>query len=253
MHNAFPDTMQMIRRNLLLYFRLPQLVVFSSIQPVMFVLLFVYVFGGAINTPGVKYVNYLLPGILVQTVLFGSMMTGIGLAADLSKGIIERFRSLPIWRGAVLAGRTISDVIRNIFVILLMTGVGYAIGYRFQGNFGDALLALFIMLLFGFAFSWISALIGIAVKDVETAQSAGFIWVFPLVFASSIFVPVQTMPDWLEAFARNNPISHVANVVRSLSLGSTLEKGELWISFVWMLGLVAVFAPLAIKKYRKAG
>src|SRR3989344_8075138 len=250
MHNAFPDTMQMIRRNLLLYFRLPQLVVFSSIQPVMFVLFFVYVFGGTINTPGVKYVNYLLPGILVQTVLFGSMMTGIGLAADLSKGIIERFRSLPIWRGAVLAGRTISDVIRNIFVILLMTGVGYAIGYRFQGNFGDALLALFIMLLFGFAFSWISALIGIAVKDVETAQSAGFIWVVPLVFASSIFVPVEGMPKIFRLFAENSPITYTVDAVRRFSVNQPVDY-TFWASIIWLAALLITFIPLAVRQFRK--
>lgn len=244
------DIVAMTKRNLLRYIRLPQLLVFSTIQPVMFLLLFAFVFGGAIATPGSSYINYLIPGIIVQTVIFGSMQTGIGLADDLSKGLIDRFRSLPMSRSAVLAGRTISDTIRNVFVVLLMTGVGFAIGFRFHQSLGDALAAIAITLLFGFAFSWISATIGMLVKNVETAQVAGFIWVFPLVFASSIFVPVSSMPNWLQAFAKISPITVTVNSVRALSLGLPIGD-NIWQSIAWMIGILAVFVPLAIFRYRK--
>ncbi|MFO0704983.1 MAG: ABC transporter permease [Candidatus Andersenbacteria bacterium] len=243
------DVLVMTKRNLLAYLRVPQLVVFSFIQPVMFVLLFAYVFGGAIQT-GVNYVNYLLPGILVQTVLFGSMQTGIGLAMDLSKGMIDRFRSLPMARLAVLAGRTIADAIRNIFVLALMTGVGMLIGFRIEHGIGQFLLAMLLTLVFGFAFSWISATIGLAVKNVETAQSAGFIWIFPLVFASSIFVPLETMKPVIRAFAEHNPISYVVNTVRAMSLGLPITH-EWWYGLIWMAGILLVFVPLAVNRYRK--
>lgn len=249
MSHVFSDVLVLTKRNLLRYLRLPQLVVFSFIQPVMFVLLFAYVFGGAIQTGG-NYINYLLPGILVQTVLFGSMQTGIGLADDLSKGMIDRFRSLPMARLAVLAGRTIADATRNIFVLLLMTAVGYLIGFRIEHGFGQFALALLLTLSFGFAFSWISAAIGLAVKNVETAQSAGFIWIFPLAFASSIFVPVASMQPVIRAFAEHNPISYVVDVVRALSLGTPLGS-ELWYALAWIGGIMLVFVPLAVSRYRK--
>lgn len=241
----------MTRRNLLRYTRLPQLLVFSTIQPVMFVLLFAYVFGGAIQTPGVNYINYLIPGIIVQTVIFGSVQTGVGLADDLSRGMIDRFRSLPMARSAVLAGRTISDTVRNIFVVLLITGVGYIIGFRFQGGFWDAAAALGLSVLFGFAFSWISATIGLMVREIETAQVVGFIWIFPLVFASSIFVPVETMPDWLQAFAKHSPITVTVNSVRAFSLGLDLGH-NLWQTLAWIFGIVLVFVPGAVYRYRKS-
>src|SRR5438309_1483357 len=216
------DALAMTRRNLLRYVRLPNLLVFSTIQPVMFVLLFAYVFGGAIKgalPQGVKYINFLMPGIFVQTVIFGSMQTGVGLADDLSKGLVDRFRSLPMARSAVLAGRTSSDMIRNVFVVLLMTAVGMAIGFRFHGGFLPAIAGLGLAVLFGLAFSWISAFIGMSVRDPEAAQAAGFVWVFPLIFASSAFVPVQSMPGWLQVFARNNPLSHTVNAIRALTQG----------------------------------
>src|SRR5207248_10615082 len=206
---AVTDALAITRRNLLKYVRVPTLLVFSTIQPVMFVVLFRYVFGGAIKLPpGLSYVDYLMPGIFVQTVVFGSTQTGVGLAEDLAGGMIDRFRSLPMARSAVLAGRTLSDTVRNVFVVLLMTGVGLLIGFRFHGGFVPSVAGLGLTVLFGFAFSWISALIGMSVRDPEAAQAAGFIWVFPLIFASSAFVPVQTMPSWLQTFARNNPITH---------------------------------------------
>ncbi len=243
------DIIVMIKRNLLRYRRLPQLIVFSFIQPIMFVVLFVYVFGGAIATGG-TYVNYLIPGILVQTVLFGAMMTGVGLAEDMHKGMIERFRSLPMARAAVLAGRTITESIRNVWVIALMVGVGYLMGFRVQGSVIHFLLAMLLTILFGFAFSWVSAAIGLSVKDVETAQSAGFIWVFPLAFASSIFVPVQTMKPWVRAFAEHNPISYVVNTVRALSLGTPVGN-NLWYALAWIAGILIVFVPLAVNRYRR--
>lgn len=240
----------MVKRNLLRYKRLPQLVVFTFIQPVMFVLLFAYVFGGAIQTSSGSYINYLLPGILVQTVLFGAMQTGVGLADDLSKGMIDRFRSLPMARSAVLAGRTISEMIRNLFVVLLMSAVGFLIGFRIQDGVGNFILALLFTVLFGFAFSWISATIGLAVKNVETAQSAGFIWVFPLAFASSIFVPIESMKSGIKIFAEHNPISYTVNVVRGLSLGTPIGN-DLWYALAWIVGILVVFIPLAVYLYRK--
>jgi len=245
------DIVVMTRRNLMRYTRLPQLLVFSTIQPVMFVLLFAYVFGGAIQTPGVNYINFLIPGIIVQTVIFGSIQTGVGLADDLTKGMIDRFRSLPMARSAVLAGRTATDTIRNVFVVILMAVVGYIIGFRFQGTFLESLGALGMAVLFGFAFSWISASIGLLVKETETAQVAGFVWVFPLVFASSIFVPVESMPDWLQVFSKHSPITVTVNAVRALALDRPLGN-NLWLSLLWIAGICAVFVPLAVYRYRKS-
>ena len=239
----------MLKRNLLRYRRMPRLIVFSFVQPIMFVLLFAYVFGGAINT-GTKYIMYLLPGILVQTVLFGSMQTGVGLADDVSHGMIDRFRSLPMSRAAVLAGRTIAESIRNLFVIILMTLVGYVIGFRIEHGLMRFGLGVLLIISFGFAFSWISATIGLAVKDPETAQSAGFIWVFPLAFASSIFVPVQTMKAGVRLFAEHNPVSYTVNVMRALALGTPVGN-NLWYALAWIVGILFVFVPLAVSRFRR--
>lgn len=243
------DTIVMTKRNLMKYIRLPQLLVFSTIQPVMFVLLFAFVFGGAINTPGVDYINFLIPGILIQSVVFGSSQTSVGLADDLNKGMIDRYRSLPMTRGAVMAGRTLADSIRNTFVVFLMLGVGTAIGFRYQDGFLNMLAAVGLVVLFGYAFSWIAAFIGLITQNPETAGVAGFIWVFPLVFASSVFVPVETMPSWLQAFAEVQPISATADTVRALMLGTPIEK--LWYMLAWMAGILAVFIPLSVWKYRR--
>ena len=245
------DILAMTQRNLLRYVRLPQLLVFSTIQPVMFVLLFTYVFGGAIQTPGVSYINFLIPGITVQAVVFGSTQTGIGLAEDLSRGMVDRFRSLPMARVAVLAGRTLADTLRNIFVVLLMTGVGMLIGFRFQNGALAAISAIGLAVLFGLAFSWISATVGLLVKEVETAQVAGFIWIFPLVFASSVFVPVETMPSWLQVFAKINPITVSVNTVRALSLGGEVTT-NLWKSIAWIMVILIVFIPLSVIRYRRS-
>jgi ABC-2 type transport system permease protein/oleandomycin transport system permease protein len=245
----FADSLVITRRNLMYYIRLPQLLVFSTIQPVMFLLLFTYVFGGAIQTPSGKYINYLLPGIIVQTALFGGTATAIGLAEDLSKGLVDRFRSLPMARAAVLAGRTIADSARNVFVVILMVIVGYIIDFRIQNGILNALLAFALVILFGHVFSWIFALVGMSAKDPETAQVSGFIWVFPLVFASSIFVPPTTMPDWLRYFAENQPVSVTVNTVRGLILGTPTD--DWWKAVLWMVGIYLVFMPLAVWRYRQ--
>ena len=258
---AVLDGFVLIRRNLLRYIRIPTLLVFSTVQPVMFVLLFRYVFGGAITgLPfGVNYVNYLMPGIFVQTAIFGSTQTGIGLAEDLNAGIIDRFRSLPMARSAVLAGRTTADLFRNLFVVLLMTAVGYLVGFRFQAGPILAVLVIGLAVLVGFSFSWISATLGLAIKNLESVQAASFVWIFPLVFASSAFVPPKTFPSWLQTIAEHNPITIWANTLRAFTLGGTYVRaiGETFPNLVfksglWIAVILAVFVPLSIRVYRKA-
>jgi len=244
-----PDTLVITWRNLLRFVRLPQLLVFSTIQPVMLLLLFNYVFGGAITAGGFKYIQYLLPGFLVQIVVFGSTQTSVGLAEDLSRGLIDRFRSLPMARAAMLAGRTVADTLRYTFLVLLMIGVGSAIGFRFQNGIAASIAAPLLAVLFGFAFTWISAFIGMTVKDVETAQVAGFVWVFPIVFASSMFVPVETMPGWLQAFAKVNPVTATTDTVRALCLGGEIIT-HLWKSLAWIGGILVIFLSLAVNRYR---
>jgi ABC-2 type transport system permease protein/oleandomycin transport system permease protein len=248
------DVLVMVERNLIHYMRLPQLLVFSTVQPVMFLLLFTYVFGGAIAGAGASYIQFLLPGILVQSVIFGSIQTGVGLADDLSKGLTDRFRSLPMARSAVLAGRTTAEMFRNMFVVALMLAVGTGIGFRLVGSVSDAVAALMLLLLFGFAFSWISATIGLLVRNVESAQVAGFIWVFPLVFASSVFVPLETMPDALRAFAEVNPISVMADAVRALltDAPSVDAARASWLALAYVAGILAIFMPLAVYLYRRS-
>lgn len=248
------DTLQIVKRNVKRNFRIPQLLVFSSIQPIIFLLLFNFVFGGAVKGIGTtKYINFLLPGILAQTALFGSIQTGVGLAEDLSKGVVDRLRSLPIARYAVLAGRTFADTVRNIFVIILMIVVGTLLGFRFYVGLDKAFLAIALVLFFAYAMSWISANIGLALKDSETVQVAGFLWVFPLVFASSVFVPVQTMPSWLQGFAQNQPVTQVVNSVRYLAQGS-LPNGPsfVWHTVTWSIVIIIIFAPLAVWQYKRA-
>ena len=246
---AVNDTMLMTWRNLLHYVRVPQLIAFAVIQPIMFTVLFVYVFGGAIQT-GVDYVDFLIPGIIIQTVVFGSMGSGINIAEDMQKGIMDRFRSLPIARGTVLAARTLSDTLRNALSVLIMAGVGYLMGYRFHGSAPEAALALGLTVLVGLAFSWIAATIGLMVRDTQTAEIAGFTWVFPLVFASSIFVPVRTMPSWLQGFAEASPITHAADAVRAWSLDAPVGDSA-WFALAWCAGIIAVFATLAVWRFRR--
>jgi ABC transporter DrrB family efflux protein len=249
---TFADAAAVTRRNLYRYVRVPTLLLFSTIQPVMFVLLFTFVFGGAIQVPGVdNYIDYLMAGILAQTVIFGSTQTGVALAEDMSRGMVDRFRSLPMARSAVLAGRTLSDTVRNLFVVCLMLVVGALVGFRFHAGFLAAVGAVGLALAFGLAFSWISALIGLSVRDVESAQAAGFVWVFPLVFASSAFVPVESMPGWLQAFADVNPVTITVNALRALTLGGPTARPVLE-ALAWIVGILAVFVPLAVNRYRRA-
>jgi ABC transporter DrrB family efflux protein len=238
-------------RNLRRIVRTPQLVLFSSVQPVMFVLLFRYVFGGAIHAPGGNYADYLMPGIFVQTALFGGASTSVGLAQDLGGGIIDRFRSLPMARSAVLAGRTIADLVRNLGVVVLMVVVGLLVGFRFHGSAVTDIGGLLLVLAMGYAFSWVFATVGLLVRDPETAQVAGFLPLFPLIFASSAFVPVRSMPGWLQAFANVQPVSVTVNAVRALVEGGPVEHW-LWQSLVWIAGILVVFFILAVRQYRKA-
>jgi ABC transporter DrrB family efflux protein len=244
------DALAVAQRNLIAYIRIPQLLVFSTIQPVIFVLMFRYVFGGAITVPGVDYVDFLMPGIFVQTVVFGAMAAAIGLATDLKSGLMERFHSLPMSRSAVLAGRTLADLVRNAFVAALMTGVGFAVGFRIHTNVLSFLAGLALVLLFGYTFAWIFATVGLAVGDPETAQAASFPVMAPLVFASSAFVPVGTMPGWLQTFAEHQPVSVTASAVRALSIGGPTTSYVLQ-CLAWCIGILVVFAPLAVARYRR--
>jgi ABC-2 type transport system permease protein/oleandomycin transport system permease protein len=220
------------------------------IQPIMFVILFRYVFGGVINVPGNSYVNYLIPGILVQTTIFGSVGTAIGLAEDLQKGLIERFRALPMARLAVLAGRTISDLFRNIIVLVIITGVGFLVGFRPGGTVVSYLQACLLMLIFAYCLSWGFAFVGLAAPNSEAAQAITFPLIFPLTFASAIFVPLNKMPSWLQPFAHDQPVSQTAIAVRGLMDG-TAHGQSTWVAFAWAIGAILVLAPLAVNRYRK--
>ena len=246
---AVSDAVVLARRNLLHYLRVPSLVVFSVVSPVMFVLLFAYVFGGAISVPGMRYVDYLMGGILVQTVAFGSTETGVGLADDLSHGLVDRFRTLPMARSAVLAGRTLADTVRHAFMVLMMTGVGLLIGFRPHGGILRAASALLVVLSFGLALSWVSAAIGLAVQDVEATQMAGVIWTFPVTFTSSAFVPVDSMPGWLQAWADVNPVTVTVDAVRNLLLGRP-AGADVAQALLWAAAILAVFVPVAVRRYR---
>jgi len=247
---ALKDSGVVIWRQLIQLPRIPEVLIFALIQPVMFVLLFRYVFGGAIQTPGESYVNYLMPGIFAQTVAFGAVASGIGLAEELRRGIIDRFRSLPMARSAVLVGRTVSDLVRNAAVVAVMMGVGLLVGFRPSGSVIAIIVAFGLLFLTSFAFSWIGVVIALSMKTVEAVQSAGFIWLFPLTFASSAFVPTDSMPSWLQGFAVNQPFTVVVNAVRALFLAQPVGN-LVWLSVVWMGGISAVMIPLATRQYRR--
>jgi ABC transporter DrrB family efflux protein len=249
---ALTDDAVVTGRNLRHFIRQPDLLVFSTIQPVLFVLLFVYVFGGAIGRSlphGVAYVDFLLPGVFVQSVTFGASQTAVGLSEDLQRGVVDRFRSMPMARSAVLAGRTVADLVRNILVVCLMVAVGYAVGFRFLGGVAGAVGCIAVVAAFGFALSWIFAFVALTVRGAEAAQTAGFVVIFPLVFASSVFVPVATFPGWLQAFAKINPVTVTADAARSLALFGT--PGSLGAAAAWIGGLLAVFIPLSVWRYRR--
>jgi ABC-2 type transport system permease protein len=243
------DALTLAKRNLTHLVRLPQLLVFATIQPVMFVLLFTFVFGGAIDTPG-DYIDFLMPGIFVQTVTFGATQTGVGLADDLGKGLIERFRTLPMSRSAVLAGRTLSDLTRNAMVVLLMFVVGTLVGFSPAGGVLSVLAAAGVVLLFSFALSWMAALVGLSATDAETAQTTMFPLLFPLVFASSAFVPTDSMPGWLRVWADHQPVSATVDAARALTQG-VASAGDVLPSILWSAAIIAVFAPLAVRRYRR--
>jgi ABC transporter DrrB family efflux protein len=245
------DTGTIIKRNLLQYLRVPQLLVFSTIQPIIFVLMFRYVFGGSINTGRIPYVDFLMPGIFLQVVVFGSLATAVGLATDLKSGLMERFHALPMWTPAVLVGRTIADLIRNFFVVILMMVVGFLVGWRIHTTVFSLLPGISLVLLFGFAMSWIFATVGLAVKDPETAQAAAFPVLAPLVFASAAFVPVENMPSWLQVWARNQPVSETVETFRALTLGGATQSLVIK-SVLWSVLIIAIFAPIAVRLYRKA-
>jgi ABC transporter DrrB family efflux protein len=250
--SALTDTAVVTRRNLRHFIRQPDLLTFSTIQPVLFVLLFVYVFGGAVSRSlphGVTYVDFLLPGIFVQSVTFGASQTAVGLAEDLTRGVVDRFRSMPMARSAVLAGRTVADLVRSILIIALMIAVGYLVGFRFTGGAAGAVACVAVVAAFGFALSWIFAFVALTVRGAEAAQTAGFVVIFPLVFASSVFVPVATFPHWLQAFAKINPVTVTANAARSFALFGT--PASLGAAAAWIGGLLAVFIPLSVWRYRR--
>jgi ABC transporter DrrB family efflux protein len=250
--SAITDTAVVTGRNLRHFIRQPDLLVFSTIQPVLFVLLFVYVFGGAIGRSlphGISYVDFLLPGIFVQSVTFGASQTAVGLKEDLQRGVVDRFRSMPVARSAVLAGRTVADLVRNIAIIGLMIAVGYLVGFRFHGGVAGAIGCIAVVAAFGLALSWIFAFVALTVRGAETAQTAGFVVIFPLVFASSVFVPVSTFPDWLQAFAKINPVTVTANAARSFAIYGT--PASLAAAAAWICGLLAVFIPLSVWRYRR--
>jgi ABC-2 type transport system ATP-binding protein len=253
MRAAVTDTVVVTGRNLRHFVRQPQLLIFSTIQPIMFVLLFAYVFGGAVKGSlphGVKYIDFLLPGIFVQSVAFRATQTAVGLSEDLERGVIDRFRSMPMARSAVLIGRTVADLVRNILIIGLMTAVGYLIGFRFQAGLLNALACVAVVSAFGFALSWIFAFVALAVRGAEAAQSAGFVVIFPLVFASSVFVPVTSMPDWLQAFAKVSPVTLTANSARTYALDGGVP-GSLGGAAIWIVALLAIFIPLCVWRYRR--
>ena len=251
MRQLVSDTMVITERNLVRLTRAPDLVLAFTVQPVMFLLLFVYVFGGAIQTPGYDYKDFLLPGIIVQNIAFGGFVTALGLNEDLKKGLIDRFRSLPMARPSVLAGRTLADVVTNTLSVVVLLVTGLLIGFSFDAGVVEIVGGFLLLLLFGYAFSWVFALLGLLVSSPEAANSLGFIAVFPLTFISSAFVPVESMPSALRWFAEINPFSVVVDAMRALWVGAPAHN-SVWGAVVWSLVILAIFAPLAVSRYRRA-
>lgn len=250
MRRLVTDTLIIAERNLVRLPRAPELFIGFTVQPIMFVLLFRYVFGGAISTPGYSYVDYLIPGIIVQNIAFGGFATALGLNEDVRKGLIDRFRSLPMSRAAVLGGRTLADVATNTLSLTILLVTGVIIGFTFHTTFADAVAGIALLLLFGYGFSWFLAFLGLLASSPESVNSIGFIAVFPLTFISSAFVPVASMPDGLRQFAEVNPFTVIVDAMRHLWLGA--PTGSAWGAVAWSLAIVAVFAPLAVARYRRA-
>ena len=248
---ALRDFMGMTKRNLLRIIRTPQLLAMSIVQPTIILLLFRYVLGGAIHIPGVDYVDYVVPGIFLEAVLIGGMTTALALAQDLQAGMIDRFRSLPMARSAFLAGRTLADLCRSVLALIFIIGLGLLVGFRFHNTLGACVAGIGLIILFGYAFIWVYASVGLAVKDPQTAQIASILPMFILFFASSAVVPVATMPGWLQPFARNQPASAVIDSVRALFEGGPLYP-ELWQAIAWCVGIFVVFFFVSLHLYRKA-
>jgi ABC transporter DrrB family efflux protein len=248
---AISDTLVLALRSLKRIPRQPDLLIGFTVQPIMFVLLFVYVFGGAIRTPGFDYVDFLMPGIIVQSIAFGGFVTALGLSEDLRKGLIDRFRSLPMSRGAVIAGRTLADVVTNGFSLTILILVGVLAGFSFETGVPEVIGGILLMVLFGYAFSWVFALVGLTASSPETGQAIGFTVIFPLTFLSSAFVPTDTLPSALQWFADINPITTTVDAMRALWLG-TPAGNDVWGAVVWSLLIIAVFAPLSVARYRHA-
>ncbi len=253
LRSGISDTLVLAKRSLLRIPRQPDLLVGFTVQPILFVLLFVYVFGGAVGLalpPGLTYVDFLIPGIIVQSIVFGGFVTALGLADDLKKGLIDRFRSLPMTRSALLTGRTLGDVATNIFQLIVMFSVGLLIGFNFSSSVGEVVAGIFLLLLIGYAFSWVFAFIGLSSSSPEASNAYGFTILFPITFVSSAFVPVDTMPSWLQPVAEHNPFTYMVNAARALFLGIPAEN-DVWLALAWTLAIIAVFAPLSAWKYRR--
>ena len=256
--SATTDSLLIGWRNLKRIPRIPELAIFAILQSIMFVLLFAFVFGGAIPLPGGgSYREYLMPGIYIQTLAFASITTAIGMADDMSKGLIDLFRSLPMARSAVLSGRTSADVVYNAGILVVLMLSGLVVGWRVHGTLGDFLLAVGLMLFFTFAMAWIGVLLGLLVKTVEVAQQLGFLVIFPLTFLSNAFVPTETLPGVLQPIAEWNPISALVSATRELFGNPNPFPSDSWpsehalgLSFAWTIGLLVVFAPLAVRRYR---
>jgi ABC transporter DrrB family efflux protein len=245
------DTVVIAKRSLKRIRRQPDLLVGFTVQPVMFVLLFVYVFGGAIQTGSLDYVDFLIPGIIVQSMVFGGFVTALGLADDLKKGLIDRFRSLPMWQPAVVSGRILADVGTNVVQLVVMFAVGIAAGFRFSTSVPEVIGGIALLLLFGYAFSWVFAFIGLSASSPEASNAYGFTILFPVTFVSSAFVPVETMPGWLQPIAEHNPFTTMVDAARALFVG-TPAGNDVWLSIVWAVVITVVFGALSVWRYRRA-
>jgi ABC transporter DrrB family efflux protein len=249
---AVSDTLVLAKRSILRIRRQPDLLVAFTVQPIMFVLLFVYVFGGAIETPGFDgYVSFFIPGIIVQSMVFGGFVTALGLSEDLKKGLIDRFRSLPMWGPAVLTGRISADVVTNAIQLAVMLVVGFVVGFRFLSSAPEVLAGIGLLFLIGYAFSWVFAFIGLTASSPESANAYGFTIIFPITFISSAFVPTETMPSWLEPFAEHNPFTTMVDATRALFI-DTPAGNDVWLAVVWCFAIIGVFAPLSAWRYRRA-
>ncbi|AXB47642.1 ABC transporter permease [Amycolatopsis albispora] len=247
---AITDTLVLTKRSLRHIPRIPDQLIFATVNPIIFVLLFRYVFGGAIGTPGMTYPDFLMAGIFVQTVAFGAVNSGVGLAEDMSRGLVNRFRSLPMAPSAVLTGRILADVVRNSIIIVTGVLIGLVVGFRPTAGVGGWVAAIALLLLVSLTFSWVSSTIGLMVRNAEGAQSANYIWLLPLTFASSAFVPTESMPAGLRAFADYQPITVIVDAVRGFLLDEPLGwRG--WGAFAWCVALVAICAPIAVRKFQR--